>query len=303
MRKLLSLLALVFFAGCCFAQQSANTKSRASYSGTLLTEIYKNGFRNTRRMLYVSNREGDSLAVYTATGAIIDEGMFYHLAVANDAVSLIAKPVDENEPADSLTIRFDDAVHGVLVNKDSYKLYPAYFREFKQAVLVKHSVMAVLGLLQDKLGDYPIQNVLPLLLFSPKMGTAKGIQQARVVTVRSQSDEVRDTWDCVYHYNKKGKLIAVIASADHLVYFSKNIRYSGTSISTIKYDRNIEDRQVTDGLITYTPGNAAVLKCQEEVLETGKTRETSLKFTLGKKALGPVKSMVMSRTEVLGLIK
>ncbi len=254
-------------------------------------------------MLYVSNRAGDSLAVYTTTGAVINEGIVYHLAVANDAVSLIAKPVDENEPADSLTIRFDDATQGVFINKDSYILYPAYFSEFKQAVLVKHSVMAVFGLLQDKLGDYPIPNVLPLLLFSPKMGTAKGIQQARVVTARSQSDEVTDTWNCVYHYNKNGKLSTVNASADQAVYFTKNISYSATSVSTIKYYRNIEDRQVTDGLITYTPGNAAILKCQEEVLETGKNRETSLQFTLRKKALGPIKSMVMSRTEVLRLIK
>ena len=303
MRKLLSLLALAFFTECCFAQQGVNTKFAASYSATLLTEVYKNGFRNTRRMLYVSNRAGDSLAVYTITGAVLDEGIVYHLAVANDAVSLIARAVNENVAADSLTIRFDDTTHGVFINKDSYILYPAYFSEFKQAVLVKHSVMAVFGLLQDKLGDYPIQNVLPLLLFSPKMGTAKGIQQARVVTARSQSDEVTDTWDCVYHYNKNGKLSNVNASADQVVYFTKSIRYSGTSVSTIKYYRNIESRQVTDGLITYIPGNAAVLKCREEVLQTGKNRETSLQFTLSKKALGPVKSMVMSRTEVLRLIK
>jgi len=303
MRKLLSLLALVFFTECCFAQESVNTKSPDSYSGTLLTEVYKNGFRNTRRMLYVSNRAGDSLTVYTTTGAVIDEGIVYHLSVANDAVSLIAKPVDEDEPADSLTIRFDDATHGILINKDSYILYPAYFSKFKQAVLVKHSLMAVFGLLQDKLGDYPSQNVLPLLLFSPKIGTAKGIQQARVVTSRSQSDEVTDTWDCVYHYNKNGKLSTVNASADRVVYFTKSINYRGASASTIKYYRNIEDRQITDGLITYTRGTAATLKCQEEVLETGKNRETSLQFTLRKKALGPVKSLVMSRTEVLGLLK
>jgi hypothetical protein len=248
MRKLLYLFSLLLPTCYGMAQQKV----------TSITQITSDG--DTSRTLYVSNAAGDSL--------IVDKSTIYHLSVSNKGVNLIVND-------DTLVVEFQDADKKVLINKDIYSLFPAFYSQFKQTVLVKHSVLAVLELLEDCIGDYPIETALPLLLFSPQ--TAKRIRSANIITRRSQAD-MSDWWKCVYHYNKNGKLSAVTAASAEETRFSKKVSYNGARIMNIKTYRSLESRQVTDRTIFYA--RYPLLKWQEHVLETGKNRESELTVTL-----------------------
>jgi thiol-disulfide isomerase/thioredoxin len=61
------MLILIFFSCSCLAQQMPGLRSGYLNDATLLTQTIVNGSDrpDTSRMLYISNRAGDSLAIYT----------------------------------------------------------------------------------------------------------------------------------------------------------------------------------------------------------------------------------------------
>jgi hypothetical protein len=248
MHKLLYLFCFLLLADVCNAQQHITWLTRTTSEG------------DTSRIAYVSNAAGDSL--------MVDKSTVYRVSVTAGGVYFIAN-------TDTLTIKFEDAGKKVSIHHDVYRLYPAYYSRLKQAVLEKHSVMALLGLLEDGIGDYPIGDALPLCLFTPQ--TARQIRSATIITQRSQAD-LLDTWNFVYAYNKNNKLAAVIAKNREETRFSKKVSYKGSSIRSLKIYRNLESRQETDRLITYA--HYPVLQWHERVLEVGKNRESEFTVTL-----------------------
>jgi Zn/Cd-binding protein ZinT len=309
MLKLFNILLLVSLTGFCTAKPPVKTIAGGPYNGVLITEITnrkssQGNEHSIGRMLYASNQTGDSLAVYTISEGAVSTAVSYSIVAAKNGLYFIARPIySDQEATDSVRIGFSDADHSVQISKnDHYLLYPAFYSWFKQQVQAKHSVMAVLNLLQDKIGDYPTADTFPLLLFTPQPQTGKSIQQAKVVTTRSQAD-MTDTWTCTYHYNKTGRLDSLRAAADKEIRFYKKINYAGNNASTTKTYSNVEDRQITDQTITFPIDNNSPLKVTERVFEPGKNLHTTLSTTFTKRNLGPVKSINMPQAEVLKLIK
>lgn len=250
MQKLLFPLSLVFLTHCCYAQRQVTTLTRTTSDG------------DTSKTIYQTTAAGDSL--------IINNTAIYCIIAASKGVFLIANN-------DTLRVNFLDNTYQILINSDTYYLYPAFYAQFKQAVLQRHSVVTLLQLLEDHIGDYPIEDALPFVLFTPQ--TTKRIRKAVVRTTRSQSDLI-DVWKCSYIYNKSGQLVSVTAASEEEVHFNKKLKYSGNKVISIDTHMDIETRQITDKNIIY-PGNNTI-KWHQTVLETGKNRESELSVTLKK---------------------
>jgi hypothetical protein len=223
--------------------------------------------------------------------------------LVNNALYFIAKPVIAGqEPGDSLKIIFNDADHSVLIKNDRYMLYPEFYSAFKQKVGEKHSVVAVLNLLADQIGDYPVSDAVPLLFYQSKTSSGKSVEKATITTSRSQATDVTDTWNGAYHYTN-GKLDEVKVSHDKETHFSKKVTYAGAAISAIKYYRNVEDRQVTNGTVIYSAGKISEVKLTEKVFEPGKDRQTTISTTFSKRGISSLKAMIMTQAEALALVK
>ncbi|MGY4537846.1 hypothetical protein ACVW0P_002265 [Mucilaginibacter sp. UYNi724] len=200
-----------------------------------------------------------------------------------------------------MQINFKDAEHAVMINQhDRYILYPGYYKTFKQEITSNHSVMALLNLLGDAIGDYPIADALPLVGYTPQVN--QYVKRATIVTQRSQAD-MTDTWKCTYRYNKKGKLTAASAADGKLIRFSKKITYRGDAAAAMQCYLNIEDRQVTDKTVSYYRNNRNLIKWQEHVLVTGKNRESDTSTSFTWNDLGMFRNMNPTEAEILNLFK
>lgn len=307
MIRLFSILPLILLIGFCGFKQPAETIG-GPYTATLITKATNSksaegSERTTIRIVYTCNRTGDSVNVYPVDQGAVSAPKGYSIGT-NGGFYLISRPIYSTDAADSIRIGFSEADHTILINKtDRYQLYTAYYTWFKQQVQTKHSVMAVLRLLEDNIGEYPIADALPLLLYVPQGGIDKHIMQGKVITKRSQSDEVTDTWNCTYRYNKAGKLDMVKAASGNETRFSKKIMYKGANVASINLYKNIESRHVTDGIITYNAGKKQVIKYTQDTEQTGKNLETTLVTTFTKRDLANVKKLNISQAEVLSLVK
>jgi hypothetical protein len=291
-------------------QPAKKLVSSALYHAVLLTKVTNSKSavgkeRDISRILYVTNQAADSLNVYTISEGSVFTAIGYSIVNIKGGIYLIAKPLFSNqEKPDSVKITFNDRDQSVMVNNtDRYQLYPAYYTSLKKQALAKHPVTAILSLLVDNIGEYPIEDALPLLLFQAEQQTTKHILQAKVVTKRSQADDVTDTWNCTYQYNKEGKLTLVKAASGGETYFSKKVTYAGSSASLIKWYKNIEDRQITNRSIRYQSNKKQILHWTDSVTETGKNLETTLISTLTRKDISKVNKMNASQAEILSLIK
>ncbi|MET3980961.1 hypothetical protein ABIB62_004097 [Mucilaginibacter sp. UYP25] len=150
------------------------------------------------------------------------------------------------------------------------------------------------------MGDYPIEDALPLIGYTPQV--SQQIQHARRVTQRSQADR-NDKWECAYRYNKNKKLLSVSAADGKMIRFRKQVSYKGGRISYIRSYLNIEDRQITDKITSFTSNDRLLLKWQEHVLETGKNREIDLATTFVRHELGMLRKLDLSPAEILNLFK
>jgi hypothetical protein len=286
----------VCFAGVCRAQMDDN------YYGVVLNRVIIDGAeKGTSKLLYCRNIADDRLSVYTVAMGVVSEATAYHLSASKNGMYLYSRPLPGKQVSDSLRIDFQDKKNTVLINKyDRYVLFPAYYSRFKQEVKEKHSIMALLNLLADGLGDYPIANVLPLLNYAPQLD--KQIERATVVTQRSQAD-MKDTWTCNYYYNKYNKLDSVSARSREETRFNKKVRYRSSKPASVSTYLNIEDRHVTEKTIRYDHSNHNVLKWQEQVEEMGKNRETTLSVALTRHDLGQMQKIEPTNAEVLQLFK
>jgi hypothetical protein len=307
MIRLFSILPLILLTGFCGFKQHVETVG-GPYTATLITKVTNSksaegSERTIIRIVYTCNKMGDSVNIYPVDQGAVSAPKGYSIGT-NGGFYLISRPIYSTDAADSIRIGFSEADHTILINKtDRYQLHPAYYTWFKQQVQTKHSVMAVLRLLEDNIGDYSIEDALPLLLYTPQAGVDKHILQGMIITKRSQSDEVTDTWKCTYHYNKTGKLDMVKAASGKETRFSKKIIYTGGIVAGIKLYRNIESRQVNNAVITYNAGKKQVIKYTEDTEETGKNLETTLVTTFTKRELANIKKLNISQAEVLSLVK
>jgi hypothetical protein len=262
--RLICTLAMLFSALYCFSQQGFQRQTAHANNAILITQAITLGYNKpyTSQLLYLSNKVGDSLAIYAVSDGAVVANLIHCTAFKKNSACLITSP------SDSLSISFNDARNQVLISRDSYILFPSYYKQFKQAVLVNHSVLAVLSLLEDGIGDYSITEVINLLKFDDQT-SSKRILEAKVETQRSQAD-IKDVWNCTYRYNKSRTLLSVNAASGKDIRLKKNIIYRGGSMSTIKIYRNIEDRQIINSTIKYT-GNRYKIIQNDAVLETGKT--------------------------------
>jgi hypothetical protein len=292
-----SLLLLMCLTNVSLAQ------TKDTYYGVVITKVITDGSSpDTTRLLYCRTISGSLLSVYVVEGGRVSACTAYRIGPLKDAYYLYARTThSEDVSTDSLRISFKDAEQAVLINqRDRYVLYPGYYKTFKQEITSKHSVIALLGLLGDAIGDYPIENALPLTGYTPQLG--QFIKHATILTQRSQAD-ITDTWTCTYRYNKKGKLAAVSATDGKLIRFSKKIIYNGTKAATIQCYRNIEDRQVTDKTVSYNRDNRNVMEWQEHVLETGKNRESDILNNFTWHDLGMFRNIDLSDVEISNLFK
>jgi len=291
------LLSLICSASIYFAQ------AKDACYGEVITKIDNTDEgSDTSRLLYCRNTVGNRLSVYAVRDGVISEAVSYRLTETSSGLFCERRSlISSGQMKESLRIDFEDKLSTVVINKtDRYTLFPAYYLTFKQEVKARHSIMAMLNLLSDAIGDYPIADVLPLLNYTPKL--TKKISQARIVTQRSQAD-IKDTWTCQYYYNKHNWLDSVRAFSPEEIRFSKKIHYSRSNVSSIITYLNIESRQTTKRSITYDMTNGSTLQWQEQVFETGKNQETLSSVTLIKNDLGMLRKMEPSKIEVLELIK
>ena len=247
---MLYLLSLLLLTSVCKGQQRPIKLTIASSTG------------EKSHITFSTSKKGDSL--------IISNGTIFRLTIQQKTALLITG-------TDTLKIAFKDQGAKVIVGIDTYLLYPKFYTQFKQAVLVNKSVMSILYLLEDQIGDYPLQPVIPLILFSPQ--TEKRIRSATVITRRSQAD-MSDTWTCTYRYNNSEKLVSVSAENSEELRFSKKISYNNAGISTIITYLSLETRQITDRIISYPANNT--LNYHQKTLETGKNRESEYSVTIKK---------------------
>jgi hypothetical protein len=284
-RTCYSLLLLI----CLISQSLAQNKD--TYYGMVITKVINDGSsRDTSRLLYCRTKSGSLLSVYAVEGGRVSAGMAYSISAVKDAYYFYARTTRSGDVStDSLRINFKDGEHTVLINQhDSYILYPGYYKNFKKEITSNHSVIALLGLLGDAIGDYPIEDALPLIKYTPQVN--QYIKHATVLTQRSQAD-MADTWACTYRYNKKGKLAAVSVADGKLIRFSKKVIYNGTRAAAIQIYLNIEDRQVTDKTVSYSSSNRNLIEWQEHVLETGKNRESDISGRFTSHDLGKLRNI------------
>ena len=291
------LSCFVCFSSVCFCQTNDS-----SY-GMVITKIQQGSTgSDTSRYLYVRNKGDDRLTVYTIAGGVVSERTAYRLGAAGSSLWLYSRPLLTDEPTtDSTRIDLQDKTNTVIINKqDRYQLFPDSYARFKEETTRKHSIMALLNLLSDCLGDYPILATLPLVNYRPVV--AKQIKQAIIKTQRSQADMI-DSWTCQYFYNRSQKLDSVVARSVEEIRFTKKVLYHNGGLIRINTYLNIESRQTTDRSAFYGPTDHAPVKWRELYLETSKNRETSSNITLTWNDLGMLRNHEPTNAEIMKMLK
>jgi hypothetical protein len=297
LRKFCCLVCFVCFTSICICQ------IKESSYGVVITKIQQESTGcDTSRYLYIRNNGGDRLTVYTIAGGVVSEGTAYRLGAAGNSLWLYSHPLLTDEiKEDSMRVDLQDKTHTVSINKqDHYQLYPDPYAHFKKAASDKHSIMALLNLLSDGLGDYPISAALAFINYRPVI--AKQIQQASIKTQRSQADMI-DTWTCQYFYNRSQKLDTIVARSAEDIRYTKKVHYlKGGFIRIVTY-LNIESRQTTNRSVVYGLNERAPLKWRDLYLETGKNRETQSSCMLTWHDLGMLRQQEPTKAEILELLK
>jgi YD repeat-containing protein len=296
----------LFLVLCCQGQQieaQAKKNNAVLITKRAVSKSERGNEVEISKILYTFSSSGDQCFAYKLSGGHVSEATDYSLVETKSGLFFIAKRLFSNQnDTDSLHIAFDDNKHLVSVGKaDQYSLFPSTYISFKKQVNENRNILVLLKLLEDNIGDYPIENLLPLLMGKPG-ASSNQIKQAKITTQRNQSDSIRDTWTCSYDYDNAGRLISVKAAADNEVRFQKTVAYNSRNIS-IKTYRNIEDRQITNRKVSFDVKGFNQLKWTDEVVETGLNVETEIETTMIIKNISGIKKADMSKQEVLNLIR
>ncbi len=285
-----SLLLLLF--GCLTQLRAHNN---AGYTATVISRIVDN---DTTRMLYCQKNTGEQIRVYRVESGLVSAATEYTLAKTRDGFILRVEPLTGGQlNKDSLLISFDKD-HTLIINHhDRYVLFPAFYQIIKSQLVQQHQLMPLLYLLCDAIGDYPLEQVMPLLLF--KQSTTEHILSARIVTRRSQAD-MTDNWNVKYRYSNH-RLTAISAVNKEETRFTKTINYKGKRCLVNTY-RNIESRQTVNQTIVLNGDDPNRIRLNETVYESGKDRETNSKITFVKLDLGKIAHAEMTTAVVVRLI-
>lgn len=255
---------------------------------------------DTTRYLYTCNIAGGQLCVYKVEDGAVATATNYRLGIAPNGLYLYSKSLLPGQlTPDTMHIGFRDAQQTVVINRhDSYHLFPAYYVKFKSAVYARHSITTLLHLLADAIGDYPLQDLLPLAAFTPASGP--GVMDAQISTTRSQAN-MQDTWAVHYHYIKTQLRDLQAANGGEIRYTKTVIdKPNGTLVRTF---RNIENRQVTHAILRYKNALPNQIQLQEQVEEIGKNRETNQSTTLTRHTFRWAGKSTLSPADVLHILK
>ena len=271
----------------------SKAQNNAVYSASLVSCISN---KESSQILYCQKTTGERLRVYTIRNKQIATATDYSLQSTSKELQLISEPLQAGQlTSDTLHITFDDNVHTIIINqKDRYRLFPEYYARIKADLQHQHQLIPILQLLSDAIGDYPLEEVTPLLVF--KSSANENVQSAQIVTQRSQAD-MTDSWEVKYRYNNH-RLIAVNASNKEETRFTKKITYSAKG-KTVNTYRNIESRQTVNQTIVFNSKRTNRISLKENVYETGKDRESNSEITLIKREIGQIPYAGMTPAEVL----
>ena len=298
------ILTLIFALNCYGQEIDGQAKNSAILvTKTTVSSSARGNESDTSRILYTYPPATDHYFAFKLTDSTHNEATSYSLSSTNTGLYFIKKRLFGNEEKpDSLLIAFNDPKYKIIVGKtDEYILSPSSYIAFKKQVNEKHNVFILLQLLEDTIGDYPIDELFPIVQdiagkFSPR------VTKAQITTQRNQADSIKDTWICAYRYDKPGNIISVKAIGADQVRFQKTLVYYADSIS-IKTYRNVEDRQIARRTMNIKKGERKFLHWNEQVIEPGKNLETNIQTTLEIKYIGTIKQADMSKSEVLKLIQ
>lgn len=298
------ILTLIFALNCYGQEIDGQAKNSAILvTKTTVSSSKMGNESDTSRILYTYPPSTDHYFAYKLTDSNLNEATSYSLSSTNTGLYFIKKRLFGNEEkSDSLLIAFNDLKYKIIVGKtDEYILSRSSHIAFKKQVNEKHNVFILLQLLEDTIGDYPIDELFPIVQgiagkFNPR------IVKAQITTQRNQADSIKDTWICAYRYDKAGNIISVKAIGADQVRFQKTLVYYADSIS-IKTYRNVEDRQIARRTMNIKKGERKFLHWNEQVIEPGKNLETNIQTTLEIKYIGTIKQADMSKSEVLKFIQ
>ncbi|QXV63705.1 hypothetical protein INP83_11345 [Mucilaginibacter sp. 21P] len=291
MRKLKYYLILLI--SFCFTQLKA--QNDAGYIATMIT---RTADKDTTRILYCQKRTGERIYVYKIESGMVSSATEFKANPTALGLTLLINPLTSGQLSkDSLLLSFDDKTNSLIVNRsDRYALFPDIYPTVKAQLVQRHQIMRLLQLLSDGIGDYPLGDMIPLLLFAPS--NTEHIRSAQIVTRRSQA-AVTDHWNVTYSY-RNHRLITVRAASEEGIRFTKKTSYNGRRVTVCNY-RNIESRQTVNQTVYYIGDRPDRVRLKEDVYETGKDRETRAEITLIRQELGQIAQAKMTPAEVLRL--
>lgn len=276
-------------------------QSTTAFSGSLLTQISRSrSSTDTARLLFCQSDAGDRLSVYTVAQGVVSSGTTYRLTGSGDDLYLYVRSIDQQH-TDSLHLAFNDTSFTMTINKqDRYLLFPNAYTRLKNNVQHKHQLTALIRLLNDAIGDYPIADALPLVRMQPQV--SKQIRLANIITKRSQSD-LTDNWVCNYIYGGTGLLNQVKVSVGNDIRYIKKVQYVSQKPVAVSTYLNLEYRQITEQKIRFFPGRPHLIRWQEDTYEPGKDRRTQTSVTLTKRDLGRLPGAEPSFDDVIRILR
>ncbi|WP_295769343.1 hypothetical protein [uncultured Mucilaginibacter sp.] len=265
-----------------------------------MTQINKTtSGRDTAILLICQSNARDKLSVYTIAQEVVTSGTVYQLTGDGNNFTLHIRSIEQQQ-VDSLNLTFNDAIFKLTVNlTDRYFLFPDTYKRLK-AMVGKHQLTALLNVLSDNIGNYPISDVLTFIRIRPQV--SRHIRRAFITTKRNQSD-LTDDWVCNYVYDRNGYLKQLKVSSGNVIRYAKSVKSVLQNAVAMSTYLNIEDRQITEQKITYFPSRPPSVKWQENVYEPGKDRTTKALISVSSKYLGSLQGVELPVDEVLRILK
>jgi hypothetical protein len=275
-------------------------QTNAVFIGSLLTQVSKStSGTDTTRLLICRSKSGNKLSVYTVAQGVVSSATAYKLSGTGNNFILHIRSIDQQHE-DSMHFMFDDAALMITVDRtDRYILFRDAYKNLK-AMIQKRQLTALLNLLNDNMGDYPIKDVLTFIRMHPQV--SKQIRLAYITTRRSQS-ELTDHWVGTFAYDRFNHLKQLKVSSGNVIRYTRLVNSVSQNAVAVSTYLNIEDRQITEQKITYSPAILPSFKWQESVYEPAKDRTTEALISVSAKDLGSLPGAELSINEVLRILK
>lgn len=223
------------------------------YENDVLIENYKE--KKVLSYIYNINEKGNSVEYFDTSDKTAEEAtpiIYFFKENQNNGEQVLL--IKDNEIYDSLKIKFSDKFNSVLINgRDAYYLNSKYYIELKQKVKFNNSILDLVDLLDDNLGDYPYQFAYLNKISTNNKYFNKNfkIKKAKIITNRTQSNQ-QDIWNVTYCYDKDNVLKSVSKkSLDNEVSFEKKLLLKKGTEYIYKIYINVESRYEDNDELTF----------------------------------------------------